>query len=239
MFWKIGRNSGELRGLPRTLVKIWIPFAPRSPIARSASRTQASTLFIGIEAMNAGKRSGCLRHSSASPSFAMRASSGVLSEGPSISIGGLASESTCCRPSNSSIIRRRASTSQSVGSSGNADSATCPGTRLASRSKMLFGMKWLKTSMIMGSVHGDVHLADRAGPLGNVRLEERSEFLGRARGELDALASRSLPEFCDAQDAHGLDVQLRDDVLRRSRGRDQPVPGVDVDRVAELGHGRD
>src|SRR5712691_6485920 len=203
MFRKIGRNSEELRGLPRTLVKIWIPFAPRSTIARSASRTQASTLFIGIDAMNAGKRSGCLRHSSASPSLAMRASSGVLSGGPSISIGGLASDRTCCSPSNSSIMRSRASTSQSVGSCGNAVSVTWPGTRAASRSKIDFGMKWLKTSRItmnFPSVDGDPRLPDHLAPLGDVGPDERGELLRGAPLELDALAARAVPDVPRIQD---------------------------------------
>src|SRR5437879_13343635 len=87
MLRKIGRNSGALKGLPRTLVKIWMPLAPSSTIARSASRTHASTLLTGIDATNAGNRSGYLRHSSASPALAMHASAGVLSEGPRIAIG--------------------------------------------------------------------------------------------------------------------------------------------------------
>src|ERR1700704_136778 len=124
----------------------------------------------------------------------MRASSGVLSGGPSSSIGGLASESTCCMPGNSSIMRRRASTSQSVGNSGNAESAMWPGTRLARRSKIALGMKWLNASMIPGtpSVDGDPELADRLRPLRDVRFQESGELLRRAARELDPLAARAL-----------------------------------------------
>ena len=78
---KIGLNSGALSGLPATLVKTWMPHAPRLFTARSISASEASTLFIGSAAMNAGKRSGCRRHSSASASLASRASSGVWSGG--------------------------------------------------------------------------------------------------------------------------------------------------------------
>ena len=74
--------------------------AARAEVVRPRGRSRASDasiLFIGSAAMKAGKRSGCLRQTSASASLAMRASSGVLSGGAISSSGGLASESTCCR----------------------------------------------------------------------------------------------------------------------------------------------
>ena len=146
---KIGRNSGADSGLPATLVKTWTPRAPSSFTARSISASAASMLFIGSDATKAGKRSGCLPHSSARASFAMRASSGVVPGGAMSSSGGLASESTCCSPSNSSSSASRASTSQRVLSLGKAVSTTWPGTRSPRRSKYAFGMKWLKMSIIM------------------------------------------------------------------------------------------
>ena len=54
----------------------------------------ALPVFIGIEAMKAGKRAGSRWQSSASPSLAMRASSGVCSGPAIVSSGGLASERT-------------------------------------------------------------------------------------------------------------------------------------------------
>lgn len=62
---------------------------------RRSSAVEASGLFSGREAMNVGKRSGYLWHSSAIPSLQMRASSGLRSAPASASIGGIPAESTC------------------------------------------------------------------------------------------------------------------------------------------------
>ena len=51
-------------------------------------------MFIGSDAMNAGKRSGWLRQTSASASLATRASSGDWSGGATSSSGGLARQIT-------------------------------------------------------------------------------------------------------------------------------------------------
>ena len=55
MRWNTGRNFGADSGSPATLVNTCTPRAPSSFTARSASFTEASTLFIGSEAMNVGK----------------------------------------------------------------------------------------------------------------------------------------------------------------------------------------
>jgi len=91
---KSARNCGPSSGSPLTLEKIWTPVAPSVSIARSISVKEASGLFIGSEATKPGKRSGCFATSSAIPSFARRASSGVASGPASASIGGDASVRT-------------------------------------------------------------------------------------------------------------------------------------------------
>ena len=53
--WNTGRNFGADSGSPATLVNTWTPRAPSSFTARSASATDASTLFIGSDAMKVGK----------------------------------------------------------------------------------------------------------------------------------------------------------------------------------------
>jgi len=85
---KSRRYSALSSGRPLTLVNIWTPVAPSRSIARSISSNAASGLFIGREATKPGKRSGCFATSSAIPSFARRASSGVSSVPASASIGG-------------------------------------------------------------------------------------------------------------------------------------------------------
>src|SRR6267378_4602347 len=112
---KMGKNSGSSSGRPLTLVKIWMPFAPSSPIARSISRSASGTLFIASEATKAGKWSGCLATISAMPSFARRASPGDLSCGARNSIAGSDKVRICLYPGKRSIMRRRASRSHSTG----------------------------------------------------------------------------------------------------------------------------
>src|SRR5439155_4537524 len=112
---KIGKNSGSSSGRPLTLVKIWMPFAPSWPIARSISSSDDATLFIGSEATKAGKRSRCCATISAMASFASLASSGVSFSLPRNSTAGMESVRICLYSGKRFIILMRFSRSQSTG----------------------------------------------------------------------------------------------------------------------------
>src|SRR5258706_10109343 len=86
-------------------------------------------------------------------------------------------------------------------------------------------------------VDGDPELPDHLRPLRDIRSQECGELLRRVARELDALAARALLELRQVQDSPRLRVELRDASLRRPGRRDQTVPGVDVDGIAELGEG--
>src|SRR5213594_3092470 len=90
---------------------------------------------------------------------------------------------------------------------------------------------------VIPSVDGDPELPDHLRPLCDVRFQECGELLRRAAPELDALAAGAIPELRQVQYPDRLRVELRYDLLRCASGGDETVPGVDVDRIAELSKG--
>src|SRR5215472_7982793 len=129
-----------------------MPRAPSVLIARSASRTAASGLLAGMDAVNAGNQCGYCRQTAANSSFAIFASSGERFSPASNSMGGLDSESTCWKSPNCSISFSRASMSQRAGSAAKALRPGLSGAIDLNSAYTLAGVKWLNMSITLMSL---------------------------------------------------------------------------------------